>query len=142
MGLSLDADAFRSIVRRYRRPLAAASAGLAALITLGLVTGSPDTVTAASGRAWRPGSDEAQLPIAMSGVNAVVPAGSRIDVIALPDNGFGAQIIARDVLVLDHPTGSAVGSTSATVLVLAVTEAEALRLADAAAAGTLTALIR
>lgn len=80
------------------------------------------------------------ISIALDTSSAHVVPGTAIDVVSVPDDGTPAHVVTRGGAVLDVTGASAFGSSSASVL-LSVSEADALALADAAAHGSLTALI-
>ncbi len=134
-----DGSALTTLVRRHRRALAAACAGLATLLALGSVTAAAQPSVASSG-APTLAPDERRMPIGLSAVNQGLSAGSVIDVVALASDVAPARIVARSVRVLESRPAGALASAGA-VVVIAVTEPQALAIADAASGGTLTALI-
>lgn len=86
-------------------------------------------------------ADEVAMPLVLASGAEVVQPGSIIDVVAVPELGTGAHIVARDARVLSIPARSGFASSTSATVVIAVSPTDALDIADASAAGTLSALI-
>lgn len=134
-----DADAVRTFTRRHRRPLAALSAGAAVLIALSAVSRPASPSASGPSRIpLDPGKVAISVELAMSRAH-VVP-GAVIDVVMVPEDGSPARVVTRNTTVLDVASASPLG-TSTTQVLIAMTEADALAVADAAARAPLTALL-
>ncbi len=135
-----------------RRLLAAALAGAAVLIglsslhrptsaTAGPATASPPE-TLVSG--LRAGQVAAPIRLVDPGVAPLLQPGAAVDVLAAPSSPDGsapaapARVIAQGVRVLAVAAPSASGSSQGTLVVLAVTRADAQALAGAEAGGRLS----
>lgn len=137
---SLSRGDLARLIRRNRRIVAAALAGLATLIVVsslphGSAAPTPtDTVSLSS--------DEVAIAVTLQSraMAEAIQEGDQVSVVAVSDEGF-SSIIAERARVLHAGSGSGFVSGDAAVT-LAVDEASALRLAGAPARGTLTVIIR
>ena len=139
MPLTLDLSAIGPFTRRFRRPLAASSAALAVLILASLR--GPTAAPPSPDAALTLDKDEVAVPVSLALSSDLIALGSAIDIVAVPDLGGGARIVARDARVIRASSQGGFGASPGATIVVAVTAGEALELADAGAAGTLTALI-
>lgn len=122
------------IVRRHRRALAAVCAGAAVLVVLTSMTAPP-----ADPRVNTPllRADQVAMPVALATAGQPITVGTLLDIVAVPEDGVRPWIVSRGNTVLAASTLMSSGSS----VLLAVTEPEALQIADAASRGTLTALL-
>lgn len=124
---------------RYRRPVAAALAGVAVLTGLSALRADPPASpvpTLSPGPVSRPGDVTLAVPLAF-GAGALSP-GDLVDLVSTAGSP-AAEIIATDVLVADLASGSAYASAS--VILVAVPRSDALTVAAAAATAPLAVLI-
>jgi hypothetical protein len=135
--------------RRHRRPLAAALAGLAAVLALTTLRSSPHPAPSAADRdptnvaAAQPGEVTVPVVLASGAIAAVLEIGDVIDLVGPPaSEGSGASVVARDARVVELPlSGSALGGTSVAVVLVALPESDALNVITSMADG-LTPVIR
>ena len=136
----LRAGAPARIIRRHRRLLAATCAALAVLLALGSVSsaGAP-AAAVAGGPITALGQGELAIPVPLSPPAAagLLHLGDVIDVIAISDSGTAATV-ARDALVLGVPAGGGFMSAASAIVLIAVDELTALRIAGATGTGDLT----
>ena len=87
-------------IRRYRRPLAAALAGLSVLLIVAGLRPSPVNESPAD-PIVQLAADQVAVPVALANpaITSAIRIGDVVDVIALSDGGD--QTIARDVTVID-----------------------------------------
>lgn len=128
------------MLTRYRRPVAAALAAVAVLLTVSTLRAdpAPPTVTeqappVAAGEVTVP------VPIALRSVVDLLEPGDVVDLVALTPEG-GTNVVAERARVVDTPSGGLASPSD--VLLVAVPEAEAITLAGAGAQGSLSVLIR
>lgn len=124
---------------RYRRPIAALLAGLAAIVAISAMRPSAPTVTAGTPdpvAVSRPG--DVTVPVPLSTGGGTVTAGDVVDLVAVDDLGE-AQIIADRVTVIE-PAGSS-GYSSDTVVLITMQQHDALAVTAAAGRGPLSVLI-
>lgn len=152
---AIDRSAIAHLVRRYRRPLAAVSAGLAVMLALAVITSpSPDAMQTEMDIAAGPASGEVAAPITLASaeIASSLAVGDIIDIIAIPvtgdadralpaDQAGRATILARNARVLQVSDSEGFTSNSSALIVIAVTESVALTLADATSTSHFTALI-
>lgn len=145
----------RRTVRRHRRPLAAALAGLAALLAVTVLRAAPETADAPDAAAASstgtaiPGHVTLPVSLSSGAVAAVLRVGDVIDLIGSTHGGASsddaaapASVIARGARVVDLPVGaSALGGTSSAVILVSLPEADALRVVTSMRDG-LTPVIR
>ena len=131
--------AMRQVVRDRRRPLAAVLAGGAVLAGLASLQPAP-AVTAPVLDPTRPVAGEVAIPVELSSqaAAALIAPGDRVDVVERVE-GSMPHVIADRARVLGSSSGGFLAASSA-VLLVAVSEETALRLAGAT--GELTALIQ
>ena len=140
--------AIRRTVRRHRRPLAAALAGVATLVALTALRSAPEAPSAdASGAAASsstsiPGQVTVPVALASGAIAAVLQVGDVIDLVAAADADTPGSVIARGARVVELPAGgSALGGSSSAVILVALPEADALRVVTSMGDG-LTPMIR
>ena len=128
------------MLTRYRRPVAAALAAVAVLLTVSALRAdpAPPTVTeqappVAAGEVTVP------VPIAPRSVVDLLEPGDVVDLVALTPEG-GTNVVAERARVVDTPSGGL--ASSGGVLLVAVPESVAVDLAGAGAQGSLSVLIR
>jgi hypothetical protein len=152
---SMDPSVIGHLIRRYRRPLAAVSAGLAVMLALAVITSpSPAAVQTemeiAAGPA--PGEVAAPITLASSEIASSLSVGDIIDIVAIPAARNAEQvlnsgqtgratILARKARVLQVSDSQGFTSNSSALIVIAVSESVALTLADATSSSHFTALI-
>jgi hypothetical protein len=138
----------RRFVRRHRRALAAVVAGLGLLVALTTLRGAPSPASGApvmaDGRAVRPGEVIVPLLLTSGALASVLSEGDIVDIVgSARGETSDLAIIASRVRVVDLPSaGSALTSSSSTVLLVAAPETRALALSAASAAGGVGVLIR
>jgi hypothetical protein len=151
----MNSSVIGHLIRRYRRPLAAVSAGLAVMLALAVLTSpSPEAVQTemqiAAGPA--PGEVAAPITLASSEIASSLSVGDIIDIVAIPatsdverapvsDQIGRATILARKARVLQVSHAEGFTSNSSALIVIAVSESVALALADATSTSHFTALI-
>jgi hypothetical protein len=139
--------AMRRLVRRHRRPLAAALAGLGALLLLISVRAAPTGASSAPVPDGRSGVEtgEVAVPVvlASSALASVLDVGDVVDLVAVPrDDSASARLLAPRARVVELPSGgSALSASSSAVIIVAVDESEALALSAASTGGGLTVVI-
>ena len=141
----------RRFVRRRRRPLAAVSAGLAALLALtGLRSPAAPAQepTEASSRAWL-SSGNVAVPITLStpALARTVAVGDVVDIVSVSSaddpSGTAARVVVRAVRVVEVPDAGGSFTAAATpVIVLEVPEAQAVPLISASLGSSLAVAIR
>jgi hypothetical protein len=138
------------LLRRHRRPVAAALAGIAVLLALTTLRAAPE-----AGAVSEPGSTPTTaplpsgdvlvpLPLRLPAVAAALHVGDLVDVVALPGEDAGAaRVVAPRARIVELPSGgSALTGSSASVLLVSVREDDALEASAAAAGSGVTVLIR
>ncbi len=134
-------------IRRRRRPLAAVLAGLGVLLALASlrqpapIATEPTTDTPMSARL---AATEVAVPIVLSSpaLSVALSVGDIVDVVGTGADGV-AETIAHGARVLQIPEGSSgFGGTGSSVVLLATDEADGVAVSVAAAAGSLSFLIR
>ena len=140
--------AVRRTVRRHRRPLAAALAGAATLVALTALRGapeapaSPDAGATSTSSTSIPGRVTVPVALASGAIAAVLQVGDVIDLVGATDADTPVAVIARGARVVDLPVGgSALGGSSSAVILVALPEADALRVVTSMRDG-LTPVIR
>lgn len=147
--------AARRTVRRHRRPLAAALAGLATLLALTTLRGASEAPSSAvAGSALTsstavPGHVTVPVTLTSGAIAAVLQVGDVIDLVGSSDSAASigdpttpVTVIARGARVIDLPIGgSALGGTSSAVILVSLPEADALRVVTSMRDG-LTPVIR
>jgi hypothetical protein len=137
----------RRLIRRHRRPLAAALAGLGAVLLLISVRATP---TGASSVPTPPGrsdvdAGEVAVPVvlASSALASVLDVGDVIDLVAVSaDDPASARLLAPRARVVELPSGgSALSASSSAVIIVAVDESEALALSAESTGGGVTVVI-
>lgn len=138
----------RRAVRRHRRPLAAALAGLAALLALATLRGGSQVPsTAVTGAVPLsstavPGQVTVPVTLASGAIAATLQVGDVIDLVGSAGEGGAASVIVRQARVIDLPIGgSALGASSSAVILVSLPEADALRVVTSMRDG-LTPVIR
>lgn len=145
----------RRSVRRHRRPLAAALAGLATLLALTALRITPETAPApdagstTSSGTTIPGQVTVPVTLASGAIAAVLQVGDVIDLIGSTDSGGSideapapVSVIARGARVIGLPiSGSALGGSSSSVILVSLPETDALRVVTSMGDG-LTPVIR
>lgn len=133
----------RTLIRRHRRLLAAACAGLAALLALAVIRApqAPGDSAAAAEPTLAAGEVAVPVSLASAAHTGALHAGDVIDLVAVPRaEDQRAQVVAREATVLSISQGG-FGSADGSVVVIAVPRAEALAIADALSASTFTAWV-
>ena len=157
-----------AVLRGWRRPWVPAGLRrrlLAAVLAAGAVVlalssrhpapqaaRSPAAATPSAGllTGLRPGQVAAPLRLVDPGVAALLHRGESVDVLAAPDSADGsadasqalARVVARDVKVLAVAAPSSGDQSSGTLVVLAVSRADAQALAGAEAGGRLSVTLQ
>jgi hypothetical protein len=139
----------RRAVRRHRRPLAAVLAGIAVVLALtSLRPGADPVLPTTSGGATdvdrgRPGEVTVPVVLASGVIAALLEVGDVIDLVGAPTAGDAtASVVARDARVVELPRGAtALGASTAAVVLVALPEADALRVVTSMRDG-LTPVIR
>ena len=128
------------MLTRYRRPVAAALAAVAVLLTVSTlrVDPAPPAVTeqappVAAGEVTVP------VPIALRSVVDLLEPGDVVDLLAITPEG-DTDVVAQRARVVEAPSAGL--SSSGGVLLVVVPEADAVDLAGAGARGSLSVLIR
>ncbi|GDX32047.1 hypothetical protein LBMAG15_09810 [Actinomycetes bacterium] len=127
-------------IRRHRRALAATCAALAVLTALGSVRSAgdlPATEAAHSITTLDPGERAIPVPLSPPAAAGLLHLGDVIDVIAISDSGT-ASTVARGALVTGVPAAGGFMSSASAIVVVAVDELTALRIAGATGTGDLT----
>ena len=142
---AFERSAFASLIRRYRRPLAACCAGLAVLLTISALK-APPPADAAMGTDLAPvpaiGEVAAPVTLASPAIASSLEVGDIIDLVAVPTSGAGrAAVVARGARVLDLGDSAGFGASASALVVVSVPELDALAIADATVDSELTALI-
>jgi hypothetical protein len=139
----------RRFLRRHRRPVAAVLVGLGLLLALSsLRTGPVASVGTGSGPEPLPGirSGEVAVPVvlAASVVTSILDVGDIVDLVGLSDDDTGtAHVVAPHARVVELPLGgSGLTSSASGVVLVAVREADALPVSQAAAQGGVTVVLR
>jgi hypothetical protein len=148
--LRLSRASLRRLTRRYRRPIAAALAGLGVLVGLTTIrSGNLPPVAGPGSSSQSPTSvrsGEVAVPVvlAAAGIAATLDVGDVIDVVGISGREAAtAVIVAPHARVLELPTtASGLTGSSSAVILLAVAEDDALPLSAASANGALSVLIR
>ena len=121
--------------RRHRRSIAAASAALAVLLALGSVrsvaTPAGTLATLESGYVAIP------VPLSPPAAAGLLHVGDIIDLIAVTDTGT-ASTVARGARVTGVPAAGGFMSTTSALVLVAVDEPSALRIAGATGSSDLT----
>lgn len=133
----------RRLVDRHRRPIATVLAGLAVALTLVTLRSDPPVGPAATIATPAAGPGEVTVPVTLgnAAIASVLAVGDVVDLISVADDGPAEVVAARARVVELAATGSAL-SSSATVLLVAVPESQALSLSAAVAGGVLSVVIR
>ena len=131
----------RTFIRRHRRILAAACAGLASVLALAVIR----TPQAPSGTATAPTLDAGEVAVPVSLASAAhagaLHTGDVIDLVAVPRaEDQRARVVAREATVLSISSGG-FGSADGSVVVIAVPRSDALAIADAMTAAVFTAWV-
>ncbi|MDO9485847.1 MAG: hypothetical protein Q7K25_07275 [Actinomycetota bacterium] len=137
----------RVLIARHRRILAAVCAGIATLLILSLVVESADTTALAPTDA-RPSrqlkTGEVAVPILLADAKlaAGVDPGDLVDLVELSELS-PASVIAEKARILSKGShGSSFSASEAQLLVVAVQESDALLVAAAGAAESLTLVMQ
>ena len=142
---SFERSPLGAFVRRYRRPLAAVSAGLAVLLAVSALKAPASdqaTMAADSTSTLLPGEVAAPITLASAPIASSLAAGDVIDLVSVPrQNAGAAEVVARRARVIEVGESSGFASSASALIVVAVSESTALALADAGARADLTALI-
>ena len=135
----------RRFLRRHRRALAAATAGLGVLIALTSLRGAAAPTT--SGPAPSDGPDlrsgEVIVPVllASSAIAGVLSEGDIVDVVGFPEGQ--ATVVAPRVRIIGLPSsGSSFSASSSAVVLVAAPASQALALSAASSEGGVTVTIR
>lgn len=133
----------RAVIRRlrsrYRRPLAAVLAALATVIAISALrpTAAPTASdTAPPVQVGRPGDVMVPVPVAVGG--GAVSTGDIVDLVAVDDSG-SAHLVAAGVVVAEPAAAS--GYSSDTVVLMTMSEQDALEVTAAADRAALSLLI-
>lgn len=140
----------RRLLRRHRRPVAAAVAGVGALVALTALRGTPTDPAASpfdggtTAAAVRTGEVAVPVVLASGAITASLAVGDVIDVIGLTrGEPPTATVVAPRARIIELPSaGSGLTGSSAAVVLVAVPESAALPLSAASASGGLTVVIR
>lgn len=140
----------RRFARRHRRPLAAALAGLGLLVGLSTVrTGATEPADGSGSGSQFPSSvrlGEVAVPLVLTsaGIASTLRVGDVIDVVGITGRESAtAAVIASRARVLGIPSsGSGLTGSSSAVILVAVSEDEALPLTAASVNGALSVVIR
>jgi hypothetical protein len=137
---SLSRGDLSRLIRRHRRIVASALAGLATLIVVSSLPHGGAAPAPADGVSLS--VDEVAIAITLESraVAEALHSGDLVSVVAVSDEGF-SSIVAERARVIQAGSSGGFGSSDAAVT-LAVDESSALRLASAPARGTLTVIIR
>lgn len=129
------------MLRRHRRLLAAVLTALSVLFIIAALRPPPPAPPVPPDpRLPPPGQVALPVELASPSAASLLQVGDRVDVVSVRESDQVARILARDVTVLLPAAGGGfVGSTSGSVL-LAMTEAAALQVAQAP--GEVTVLLR
>ncbi len=136
----LRAGAPARVIRRHRRFIAASCAALAVLLALGSVrsAGTPSAAVAGGPiAALVQGELAIPVPLSPPAAAGLLHLGDVIDVIAISESGT-ASTVARGALVLGVPAGGGFMSAASAIVLVAVDELTALRIAGATGSGELT----
>ena len=132
-------------VRKHRRVLAAALAGLAVLFGLGSVHSAATPVPSAavwnSARALGSGKVAIPVPLANPATAGVLRIGDVIDLLAVSDAGT-ASTIARDAQVMEIPAAGGFMTSTGALILVGVDELTALRIAGASGTSDLTYVLK
>jgi hypothetical protein len=138
--------AARRIVRRHRRPLAAALAATAALLALTSLRApaTPPAPSTVQGDDARQRSGEVTVPVTLASgaIASVLDVGDVVDLVTIPESGVPSVVAPGARVVQLASAGSALSSTASAVVLVAVPDARALDLSAAAAASPLSVIIR
>jgi len=137
---SLTRGDLSRLIRRHRRIVASALAGLATLIVVSSLPHGSAAPAPADGVSLSPNEVAIAITLESRAVAEALHSGDQVSVVAVSDEGF-SSIVAERARVLQAGSSSSFGSSDAAVT-LAVDEASAVRLASAPARGTLTVIIR
>ena len=132
----------RRLVDRYRRPLAACLAGLAAAVTLLTLRTEPavEMADAPASTLVRPGDVRVPVALDSGAIAAVLSVGDVIDLVAVADDGR-PTVVAPGARVVQLAAGGTALAAASAVILVAVAEADALPLSAAAAGGPLSVVI-
>ena len=135
----LRASAPAQFIRRRRRLIAAACAALAVLLALGSVrsAGGPTDAVADPITTLNRGELAIPVPLSPPAAAGLLNLGDVIDVIAISDSGT-ASTVARSALVTGVPAAGGFMSAASAIVLVAVDELTALRIAGATGNGDLT----
>ena len=142
---AFERSAVVSLIRRYRRPLAAICAGLAVFLTISALKAPPPAASAmGTDPTPTPAAGEIAAPVmlASAAIASSLEVGDIIDLVAIPTSGAGrAEVVARSARVLEIGDSAGFGASASALIVVAVPELDALAIADATVDSELTALI-
>ena len=139
--------AARRILRRRRRPIAAALAGAGVLLALTTLHATPAPEAAGTdlvpGSTLPPGLVVVPVVLATGAVASVLAVGDVVDVVDFSDTEpTRATVVARGARVYGLPAGATFSGSTSTVVLVSVPEREALPLSAASAAGGVGVVIR
>ncbi len=137
--LKLSQTALPRIVRRNRRLIAASLAGLATLIISSEITASQDQLSAISQLEIPIGKSAIAIELTSELITQAITPGQKIDLISVTD-GYAATVARSAQILSVGSTRSRLGG-SAIELLIAVTPAEATRVAAANQDGSLQVLL-